>query len=281
MKQPVQPPVSHLPLERFLFHTVFLDESGGVVEQPEKEAWVFTETAGECITLAMVYIPGGTFQMGSLHELGYPDEKPQHLVTVMPFFMGRSPVTQGQWQAVMHSKPYVRFPNPELPIDNVSYQDGHAFCERLSMITGRMYTLPSEAQWEYACRGGGQTTFSTGKTITTDYANYAGLHTYLDELQGVYRHMSTQAGTFPPNSYGLLDMHGNLWEYCADRWHADYTGAPFDDAPWEQGGEIHFRTARGGSWHEPPINCRCATRLRVNETERDDLYGFRIALRIQ
>jgi formylglycine-generating enzyme required for sulfatase activity len=126
------------------------------------------------------------------------------------------------------------------------------------------------------------TPFSSGETITTEYANYVGDHLFRDEPRGIYRHVPVAAGTLPPNPWGLYDMHGNLWEFCADRWHDDYSGAPFNGEAWELTGGSpagqDWRVARGGSWHEPPANCRSATRLRVLETERDDYYGFRLVV---
>jgi formylglycine-generating enzyme required for sulfatase activity len=171
-----------------------------------------------------------------------------------------------------------RFSGTNLPVENISWQEAEQFCRKLSKRTGHDYHLPSEAQWEYACRAGTSSPFNTGDTITTDYANYCGDHTYRDETRGVYRHGTTPVEQFPANPFGICDLHGNLWEFCSDRWHADYVGAPFDGTPWEWGGEAGYRIARGGSWHEPPGNCRSATRLRVSEKERDDFYGFRLAL---
>ena len=153
-----------------------------------------------------------------------------------------------------------------------------AFCKALSKKSGRPYRLPGEAEWEYACRAGSGTAFHFGETITTDLANYVGEFTYQNEPKGIYRHVSTEVGQFPPNAFGLYDMHGNIWEWCADDWHDNYTGAPVDGSAWKSRYETVFRVLRGGSWHEPPINCRSATRLKMDAREADDLFGFRVAL---
>jgi formylglycine-generating enzyme required for sulfatase activity len=274
-KTPAQLPLS---LEEFAFQTPLLDPQGVLLELREGHAQQFLEQIAGPIALAMLAIPGGTFQMGSPHGQGYDDETPRHLVSLAPFFLSRYPITQAQWQAVMGHPARGRFEGEQLPVENVSWREAQDFCERLSRKTGRAYGLPSEAQWEYACRAGASTPFSTGDTITTDYANYCGDHRYRSEPRGQYRHVTTPVDRFPPNAFGVSDLHANVWEFCADRWHPDYTGAPFDGRAWKWGGEEGFRVTRGGSWHEPPVNCRCATRLRVSESERDDYYGFRVAL---
>ena len=121
------------------------------------------------------------------------------------------------------------------------------------------------------------TPFHFGDTISTDQANYNGYFSYADGQPGVYRHVTTDAGTFPPNDFGVCDMHGNLWEWCADVWHTSYGGAPSDGRAWETGGEPGFRVARGGSWHDTPDVCRSAARLRARAAEGDDIIGFRVA----
>lgn len=269
-----------LSLEEFTFQTPLLDTQGALLEMRDGHATQFVEQTGGSATIAMVVIPGGTFQMGSPRGQGYEDETPRHPVSLAPFFLSRYPITQAQWQAVMGRPASGRFHGEQLPVENVSWRDAQEFCKRLSRKTRRTYALPSEAQWEYACRAGASTPFSTGDTITTEYANYCGIHRYRSEPGGQYRHVTTPVDLFPPNAYGISDLHANVWEFCADRWHPDYTGAPFDGSAWEWGGEEDYRVTRGGSWHEPPANCRCATRLRVSEIDHDDYYGFRVALNL-
>jgi formylglycine-generating enzyme required for sulfatase activity len=215
------------------------------------------------------------FMMGSPERRGYEDEHPLHRVMVAPFFMGKYPVTQAQWQAVMGRLPPCRCKGAGLPVDRVAWHDARRFCERLSERAGRVYRLPSEAEWEYACRAGTRTPFYFGETITTDLANYVGEHTFLSEPKGVYRHQSTEVGSLPPNAFGLYDMHGNVWEWCADAWHDTYLGAPGDGKAWESG-DAAQRVLRGGSWHEPPDNCRSAVRLKADPADKEDLFGFRV-----
>ncbi|MBN1877274.1 MAG: formylglycine-generating enzyme family protein, partial [Anaerolineae bacterium] len=116
-----------------------------------------------------------------------------------------------------------------------------------------------------------------GPTLTTDLANYVGIHTYLDEPEGIYRHVTTDVGSFPPNAFGLYDMHGNVWEWCADAWHDDYMGAPTDGSVWEQTSAT-YRVLRGGCWHDPPTLCRSAARLKYTPNDGEDYFGFRVAL---
>ena len=145
-----------------------------------------------------------------------------------------------------------------------------AFCEKLSELTGRTYRLPSEAEWEYACRAETTTPFHFGPTITTDLANYDGNYTYGNGPKGTYRQQTTDVGSFPPNAFGLYDMHGNVWERCQDVWHENYEGAPTDGSAWLEGGDQSWRVLRGGSWFGSPDVCRSANRFRF---PRDDILG--------
>jgi formylglycine-generating enzyme required for sulfatase activity len=268
----------------FFFETVTLDRRGVVTARLAGQARQATEDLGGGVRLELVIVPAGSFQMGSRHEGGYEDERPVHPVFLPSFWLGKYPVTQAQWQAVMGGRPsFCRFHGPELPVENISWKEAATFCERLAKKTGRRYGLPSESQWEYACRAGTSTPFSLGETITTDYANYVGEHLFREEPAGIYRHGTTPVGSFLPNPWGLYDMHGQVWEFCADAWQPDYTGAPVDGSPRSTGfrptgSPVGCRAARGGSWHETPAHCRSAVRLQVAEDDRMEFYSLRVAL---
>lgn len=136
----------------------------------------------------------------------------------------------------------------------------HPTSTELSKHTGKEYRLASEAEWEYACRAGTTTPFHFGETITSELANYDASETYANEPKGEYRNKTTAVGTFPPNAFGLYDMHGNVCEWCADNWHGNYQGAPSDGSVWKKGGIKHSSPLRGGSWKYAPIICRSAYR---------------------
>ena len=263
------------PAEWIEFETFGVDRQGTIIKRKLCRARQFAVHVEEDVLLEMVEIPGGIYLMGSPDGFGYDDEHPRHEVSVSSFLMGRHPVTQGQWSAVMEWMPPCRFKGAKLPIERVRWDEAVEYCGRLSGKVGRVFRLPSEAEWEYACRAGTATPFHFGETITTDLANYVGEHTYRSEPRGVYRHVTTEAGSFPPNGFGLWDMHGNVWEWCADAWHGDYQGAPTDGNVW---GADHpaYRVLRGGSWHEPPGICRSATRLKFNAAEGEEYIGFRV-----
>ncbi|NEQ60395.1 MAG: formylglycine-generating enzyme family protein [Moorea sp. SIO4A1] len=260
-------------------------QSNLIINQHWREIQYFPEDLGNGITLDMVAIPDGTFMMGSPEtEEGHSnDESPQHKVTVQSFFMGKYPVTQAQWQAVA-ALPQVKtelesdpseFKGEYLPVEQVSWYDAVEFCERLSQYTKRPYRLPSEAEWEYACRAGTTTPFHFGETITTDYANYDGTDDQQDRWKGsygngpsgIYRQETTPVGSFGVgNDFGLYDMHGNVWEWCADHWHDNYIGAPTDGSVWLDDNHNDNQTQgikrllRGGSWGNYPVNCRSGSR---------------------
>jgi formylglycine-generating enzyme required for sulfatase activity len=190
--------------------------------------------------------------------------------------MGKYEVTQAQYQAIMGNNPS-NFKGEKRPVEQVSWNDAVKFCEELSKKTGRAYRLPSEAEWEYAARAGTDTPFHFGETITTDLANYNGNFTYASAPKGEYRKETTDVGIFPPNSFGLYDMCGNVWEWCLDKYHNNYNGAPTNGSAWLDGGE-DTRLLRGGSWDFSPRNCRSAVRGRFNPVDRDYDIGFRLVV---
>jgi formylglycine-generating enzyme required for sulfatase activity len=241
-----------------------------IIKQRQQQAWGFIEDLGNGVTLEMVAIPGGTFLMGSPEtEQGHRDsESPQHQVTVQPFFIGKYPVTQAQWQAVATLPQITSKLNPHLsgfqganrPVENVSWYEAVEFCGRLSQYTGLPYRLPSEAEWEYACRAGTTNPFHFGETITPELANYNGNYTYGNGVKGESPQQTTPVESFGvANNFGLYDMHGNVWEWCADSWHNNYSGAPEDGSAWLDDNNI-YRLFRGGSWYDHPRRCRCAYR---------------------
>jgi formylglycine-generating enzyme required for sulfatase activity len=260
------------------YDVVQVDKSGKVVNSEKHRCQTYVEKLTDGINLEMVLIPAGMFGMGTPGLSEFTEEHPHHMARVPSFLMSKYPVTQEQWKVVMGWEPPYRSKGPKHPADRISWKNAIEFCKRLSKKTGYDYRLPSEAEWEYTCRAGTSTPFHYGDTLTTDLANYVGDHTYQSGPKGVYRHGSTDVGSFPPNAFGLYDMHGNVWEWCADNWHDNYVGAPTNGSAWENGNKSTDRVMRGGSWHEPPINCRSATRLKMNENESDDFFGFRVAL---
>lgn len=224
--------------------------------------------------IEMVLIPAGTFMMGSPDSAEYhPDEMPQHQVTVRSFYIGKYEVTQAQWRAVMGTNPS-RFKGDNRPVENVTWQDAVEFCRRLSQMTGREYRLPSEAEWEYACRAGTTTPFAFGSSLSSEQANFDGRVPYGGAAQGVYREETTPVGSFSPNAFGLYDMHGNVSEWCQDLYHKNYNGAPVDGSAWESGGESK-RVMRSGSWDSVANGCRSAFRS-SDFGRRYDTNGFRV-----
>ncbi|MDJ0734980.1 MAG: SUMF1/EgtB/PvdO family nonheme iron enzyme [Nostocaceae cyanobacterium] len=289
----VEPPAApETKPQIFLFDVVTVNAKGEEIKREQGEAEYFTEDLGNGVTLDMVYIPGGTFMMGSPAGEGYDDEKPQHQVTVQPLCMGKFPVTQAQWKAVAALPKVNRdlkaepsdFKGDNRPVERVSWYDAVEFCARLSKHTGWEYRLPSEAEWEYACRAGTTTPFYFGETITGKLANYRASKTFADEPEGEYREETTPVGQFPPNAFGLYDMHGNVWEWCLDDSHDNYKGAPTDGSPWFNNNDNLYQKSgrallRAGSWISLPKNCRSACRLYDLRAERDSFNhtcGFRV-----
>ena len=225
--------------------------------------------------LEMMEIPAGEFLMGSPkdEEGRFEWEGPQHKVTISQFYMGKSPVTQAQWRAVA-TLPQIEqrlqpdssaFEGNDRPVDLVSWAAVTEFCKRLSKHTGRQYRLPSEAEWEYACRAGTTTPFSFGDTLIQKQANFGGT---VGETTPVFK--------YPPNAFGLHDMHGNVWEWCEDVWHYSYEGAPTDGSAWIEGSDLLVRVMRGGSCDVTPWDCRSASRYRGDP----DYGGYNIGFRV-
>jgi formylglycine-generating enzyme required for sulfatase activity len=266
------------------FNVATVDTQAKSISVERKQVEFHTEDLGNGIALDLMAIPGGSFQMGSPDGQGYDDERPQHPVTVKPFLMGKHQVTQAQWKAVFALPKSARdleadpsnFKGDNLPVEQVSWDDAVEFCKRLSKHTGREYRLPSEAEWEYACRAGTTTAFHFGETLTSDLANYNANYTYGDGPKGQYRQQTTEVGSFPANAFGLYDMHGNVWEWCQDPWHANYVSAPSDGSVWLSAGENAGRLLRGGSWDLNPRSCRAATRYNLTPEYRNFIIGFRV-----
>ena len=286
---PTNPKISQASsLKTFDFDVVTVNAQGRETNRRRKQAKYFSEDLGGGVTLEMVEIPGGTFLMGSpdTEKRRSSRESPQHQVTVAPFFMGKFTVTQAHWKAVANLPAMNQdlqldpssFKSAKRPVENVSWHDAVEFCARLSKKTGKSYRLPSESQWEYACRAGTTTSFHFGETITTDLANFNGNSTYASAPTGKYRQKTTEVGSFPPNAFGLYDMHGNIYELCADVWHDYYNSAPTDGSAWESGGNNSFRVLRGGAWSNNPEHCRSAVRDKLHPDSRGRFYGFRVAL---
>jgi formylglycine-generating enzyme required for sulfatase activity/predicted Ser/Thr protein kinase len=267
-------------LKTVSFETVTVNSTG------QAQAQILSENINGII-LDLAVIPARTFRMGSpSSELEREDnEGPQHTVNIGSFLIGQYAVTQAQWRAVaglpkrqinLNSDPS-SFKGYNLPVENVNWFDAVEFCDRLSQFTGHTYRLPSEAEWEYACRAATTTPFYFGETITTDLVNYDGNYTYGSGPKGIYRQKTTVVGSFPPNAFGLYDMHGNVWEWCADPWHGNYNSAPTDGSVWESGGNTQYRVLRGGSCYDDPWDCRGADRFRNGPGGR---YGWAFGFRV-
>jgi formylglycine-generating enzyme required for sulfatase activity len=270
------------------------------IERRQVEGFQYVEPLSSEIALALVKVPGGEFAMGAPEsELeSYDDERPVHQVKVREFYMGKYAVTQAQWRFVAESIAQVNIeldPDPsgfkgdDLPVEQVSWFDAIEFCDRLSAYTGREYRLPTEAEWEYACRGGTTTAFHFGETIDAEVANYRAQdwtvkeNTYPGKYGpgrlGEFREKTIAVGSLKAaNEFGLHDMHGNVWEWCMDHWHDNYEGAPIDGSAWVESDREKDadRLLRGGSWVNDPRFCRSACRDLFSPDNRYNNLGFRL-----
>jgi formylglycine-generating enzyme required for sulfatase activity/uncharacterized caspase-like protein len=272
--QPIEPnPSKTIVYPKFKFEYATIDRNNKIKIHPG-EANHFRETISG-VDFELVQIPAGSFEMGSDQN---DSEKPIHLVTVPEFFMGKYPVTQAQWKTIANLKQKNRkldpdpsyFKGADRPVETVSWEDAVEFCDRLSDHTGRVYRLPSEAEWEYACRAGTTTDYHFGEAIDPALANYERKHGE-----------TTTVGKFPGNPWGLFDCHGNVWEWCADAWHDNYDRAPTDGSARGAVGNTEYHSGRGGSWAGPAVNSRSASRYNHARANFDlNLVGFRLVLSV-
>ncbi|MDD3723587.1 MAG: formylglycine-generating enzyme family protein [Lutibacter sp.] len=224
-------------------------------------------------TITWVSIPAGTFTMGSpASEVDRNRDETQHEVTLSAFKMSAFQVTFEQYDlfcdATGRSKPSDEgWGRGNRPVINVSWNDATAFAEWMGC------RLPTEAEWEYACRAGTTTPFNTGNNLTTSQANYHGNYPYNNNAKGVYREKTTPVGSFAPNAWGLYDMHGNVWEWCSD-WYGDYSTSAQTNPKGPSSGS--YRVLRGGSWINYADYCRSARRGYDTPDSRDDCIGFRL-----
>jgi formylglycine-generating enzyme required for sulfatase activity len=267
-------------LQRFEFDVITVDKKGNENSRTRKSAEFFAEDLGNEVSLDMVRIPAGTFRMGSPEGQGFGYERPQHSVTVPSFFMGKYPITQAQWRAVaalpqveIPLDPYPsKFKGDSRPVEQVSWDEAGEFCQRVSRLTGHPYRLPSEAEWEYACRAGTTTPFYFGETLTPKLARCkANVGMALITILGGE---TAPVGIYLPNAFGLYDMHGQVREWCADRWHENYANAPTDGSVWITG-ISESRLTRGGAWNNGPADCCSASRT-IFPFVRYSNLGFRV-----
>lgn len=277
---------SNLPT--FEFETIGVDRRGKENQRFSYRSPFFSEDLGNNVTLTMVAIEGDRFIMGASNRepKSLDRERPLHPVKVDNFFLGKYPITQAQWRIIAGLPKIQRElpPNPSYfkgdnrPVDCVSWWDAVEFCDRLSAYTGKAYRLPSEAEWEYACRGKTTTPFSFGATLTSELADYLSTYAYAAETGGNYRQGTTAVGSFMPNRFGIYDLHGNVAEWCADYWHETYRGAPGNSKAWVKGGNPQWRSLRGGSWMSDPAHCRSAHRSGYPADSLNRAIGFRVAM---
>ena len=284
-----------------------------IIHRKQATAQYFTEELGNEVGLDMVLIPSGSFMMGTedkeIERLcktydveHFRSERPKHKVTIPNFFMGRYLITQAQWRVVAEWEQIERELNPdpsyfkedyegvnrwERPVESISWYDAKELCVRLGKKTKKEYRLPTEAEWEYACRAGTSTPFHFGETISTELANYRGTDweyegkvypgNYGRGSKGIYREQTTPVGYFTvANNFGLCDMHGNVREWCEDDWHENYENAPNDGSAWLTE-ESASKVMRGGSWNYNPYDCRSAFRFNLSPpVARNPNIGFRV-----
>lgn len=283
----INPIASKIPsLKPFKFETAKLIRQLGLIrlrarwaiDRGEGRAKLFSERLEGGVTLEMVCIPEGNYQMGSVRKKEDYRERPQHPVTLASFFLSRFPITQAQWRAVAETDKVRIELNPDpssfkgenLPVEHITWFEAIEFCERLQLRTGRPYRLPSEAEWEYACRAGTDTPYYFGMNISSQLATYDG------------NKQTSEVGSHrAANAFGLDDLHGNVWEWCADHWYEDYTDAPEDGSVRTTNFRNAYRVVRGGSWSDHPSLCRSAYRNGIPPENRIIASGLRVAVSLR
>ncbi|MHB0947313.1 MAG: formylglycine-generating enzyme family protein [Sedimentisphaerales bacterium] len=236
---------------------------------------------GNDVSLTLVLVPAGEFEMGSpMEELKRDgDEAQHHIKLTKPFYMGKFEVTQLQYRVIMSQNPS-KVGGDKLPVENVNWYEACRFLKKLSDKTGIKFRLPTEAEWEYACRAGTKTAFNTGTTIDSDFANYNAKDAYADGIIGTYLDSVCEVGKYKPNAFGLYDMHGNVWEWCSDFYDKDYYKVtPLTDPNGPQKGD--GKVIRGGAWNEPAWKCRSADRNHRGEKTNQPVIGFRVVMDVQ
>lgn len=231
----------------------------------------------------MVFIEGGSFEMGDVLEEGESCEKPVHVVQIADFFLSSNLVTQAQWETIMGYNPS-HFKNTQLPVDCINWQEVQEFIRLLNKRSEVNYRLPSEAEWEYAARErgykirfGSGNNFAHATGINFDSTRKENTQSYV--IKGDNWGKTTPIGSFPANSLGLYDMSGNLWEWCADVWHENYYNAPLDGSVWMFGGEQDKRVIRGGSWVDEGAYCRTTFRLH-KDFDGINKHNFNVGFRL-
>jgi len=292
------------------FKVIASDPRGRITESGRQQRRYLSEELPGGVALEMAEVPGGSFLMGSseleANRKGYardlgkqlrekvqerlPAESPQHAVKIAKFYFGKFEVTQAQWNAVA-SLPKVKrelmsdpsqFKGGNRPVEKISWEEAVEFCERLSRATGRKYRLPTEAEWEYACRAGVDAPFHFGQSITSDWANFDGERRFLSSPDGANRQETVSAGSLGiANRFGLYDMHGNVWEWCLDGWHENYQSAPDNGRLWQDGAIAYLKVVRGGGWDSAGVECRSGFRDRLTSTLRTNNLGFRVVAEIE
>ncbi len=288
------------------FTTVTLDASGKIVDRrPNQESWGYVEDLGAGVKLEMVEIPAGEFLMGE-DAAGAADyekecaryvnkdscasvakmQTPQRRVKLNGFLMGKYEVTQRQWSAVMGGLPPDmaslgnEFKGDDLPVVNVSWKEAQEFIRKLNeklKLSRSVYSLPSEAEWEYAARAGTRTPYAFGETISPETANYAWDYPHRNTPKKDGLGHPEKVGSYPANAFGLFDMHGNVWEWCEDDWHDNYSNASTDGRAWvDSPSRGSARVVRGGGWANYAVGCRSAVRFGYAPGARYYYLGFRL-----
>ncbi|MCT7981054.1 bifunctional serine/threonine-protein kinase/formylglycine-generating enzyme family protein [Laspinema olomoucense] len=298
----LSPAPAPVPEKIYHYEIITLNQQGEIAQrQKGQNRGILETTLG--LNLEMVVIPAGAFLMGSPENEAErdSDESPQHRVTLPEFLMSRTAITQAQWRIVAQLPQVMRSLEPDPahfkgnnnPVEQVSWEDCIEFCLRLNQATGQPYRLPSEAEWEYACRAGTTTPYHFGPTLSPQVANYHGNYNYGQGKKGEYREKTISVGSLnAPNAWGLHDMHGNVYEWCLDDWHDSYEGAPTDGRAWIKNDnhsqsnmdwlkdllnkESITKLLRGGSWDYYPRFCRCAYRNNYPRDVKDNYLGFRV-----